>query len=112
MRIVSCTFGVLLAVLMAAPANAATESELLNIRKFAQMKCGGCHVIDKQQPEFVAYRGAGTPPSFSTLAHDPAMTPEKLRRALRLPGGNMANLLLTKADIEDLITYIDSLRTP
>lgn len=111
MRTIS-TLGFLLCMVMASGAQAANDSDLSEIRRFAEMKCGTCHVVEKPKWELTAYSSAGVPPSFHTLAHDPAMTPQKLRRALRLPTGNMATLMLTDQDIESLVAYIVSLRTP
>ena len=106
------TFGLLLCIVTASGAQAASESELSDTRRFAQTQCGACHIVEKPKREFSVYRTAGAPPSFYALASDPAMTTTKMRRSLRLPSGNMANLLLTDADIDGLITYIVSLRTP
>ena len=49
------------------------------------------------------------PPSFKTVAHS-GMTADQLRAFLSHPHGAMPDLALTRAEIDDLIGYIDTLR--
>jgi cytochrome c len=48
------------------------------------------------------------PPSFSTIAH--ARTADQLRTLLSHPHGAMPDLSLTRAEIDDLVGYIETLR--
>ena len=52
-------------------------------------------------------RRAG-PPTFQTVARS-GMTPDQLRAFLSHPHGAMPDLALTRAEIDDLIGYIQSL---
>jgi len=81
-------------------------------RKFAQIECGQCHVIEDRPGREPPPRQPGAAPDFVTLAYDPEMTLEKMRDSLRLPHGQMANVLVAEKDIENILSYIVSLRAP
>ena len=68
--------------------------------------CVECHEVEAGQ------RGASLPdpPSFQNLAEDPAMTPLALRVFLSTPHANMPGLILTDAEIDDIIAWIHSLK--
>lgn len=73
----------------------------------AQDDCVQCHEIeagerDGQLPD---------PPSFQILADDPAMTALALRVFLHSPHANMPNLILSDADVDDIVAYIHSLKS-
>ena len=50
------------------------------------------------------------PPSFQNLADDPAMSPLALRVFLTTPHNDMPNLILTDAEVDDVIAWIHSLK--
>lgn len=79
-------------------------------RKFAQVECGGCHVVVDKSKKAPPPREQGAAPHFRTIANDPNMTDDKIRETLRLPHGNMANLLISERDTLNVIAYISSLR--
>jgi mono/diheme cytochrome c family protein len=79
-------------------------------RKFAQVECGQCHVVEDKRDKEPPPRQPGAAPHFQTLATDPEMTVEKMRDTLRLPHGEMANVLVAEKDIENILSYIISLR--
>ena len=79
-------------------ADAAKGSQL------AQQWCASCHVTGGT-PAANLQQG---PPSFSTIAH--ARTADQLRAFLSHPHGAMPDLSLTRAEIDDLIGYIETLR--
>jgi hypothetical protein len=79
-------------------------------RKFAHVECGGCHVVTDRSKKEPPPREQGVTPQFKTIARDPAMTDDKIRETLRLPHGNMANLLISERDTLNIIAYIASLR--
>jgi cytochrome c len=79
-------------------ADAAKGSQL------AQQWCASCHVTGGT-PAGNLQQG---PPSFSTIAH--ARTAEQLRAFLSHPHGAMPDLSLTRAEIDDLVGYIETLR--
>jgi cytochrome c len=73
--------------------------------QLAQQWCASCHVIDSNAGGAVQEG----PPSFKTVAHS-GMTADQLRAFLSHPHGAMPDLSLTRAEIDDLIAYIDTLR--
>lgn len=78
--------------------------------KFAKIECGNCHVVEQEAGKMPPKRVEGAAPHFKTIAYDPEMTADKIRETLRLPHGAMANLVLAEKDIENIISYIVSLR--
>ena len=89
-----------LAVVTARPlrADAAKGSQL------AQQWCANCHVTGGS-PATNVQQG---PPSFATIAR--TRTADQLRTFLSHPHGAMPDLALTRAEIDDLIGYIETLR--
>ena len=79
-------------------ADAAKGSQL------AQQWCASCHVTGGT-PTGNLQQG---PPSFSTIAH--ARTADQLRAFLSHPHSEMPDLSLTRAEIDDLVGYIETLR--
>jgi cytochrome c len=73
--------------------------------QLARQWCASCHVIGGS-PAGAVPQG---PPSFQTVAHS-ATTADQLRAFLSHPHGAMPDLALTRAEIDDLIGYIDTLR--
>jgi mono/diheme cytochrome c family protein len=73
--------------------------------QLAQQWCANCHVIGGT-PVGAVPQG---PPSFSAIAHS-GMTADPLRAFLSHPHGAMPDLALTRAEIDDLIGYIETLR--
>jgi mono/diheme cytochrome c family protein len=73
--------------------------------RLAQQWCANCHVID--------HGGVGTtvpqgPPSFATVAR--RLDARQLRVFLSHPHAPMPDLALTRAEINDLIAYIETLK--
>ncbi len=79
-------------------------------KKLAQMECVNCHVIENVADKSTTPRSPGEAPYFRSIAFDPKMTTEKIRSTLKLPHGEMANILLTEKDIENIILYIEGMR--
>lgn len=71
----------------------------------ARQWCANCHVIDGTGPRSVVQQG---PPGFHAVARH--LDPAQLRTFLSHPHGAMPDLALTRAEIEDLIAYIESLK--
>ncbi len=90
--------------------HAASAPDPVAGRKFAQFECGTCHVVDVQKDKAPPPRVAGAAPHFKIIATDPAMTTDKIRSTLRLPHGSMTNVLLAEKDVNNIISYIVSLR--
>lgn len=75
-------------------------------RALATKVCVECHAVERGDR-----RGAlPDPPAFQSLADDAAMTPLALRVFLTSPHVNMPNLILTDAEVDDVIAYIHSLK--
>lgn len=79
-------------------------------KKFAEIECGRCHVIEEQAGKAPPARTPGAAPHFKTIAFDPLMTADKLRDKLKMPHGAMANILLAEKDIDNIISYIIGMR--
>ena len=105
-KIVSLAVVLFAAIPFTSTASSVSDSE--NVRRLIEYKCGGCHIVGVRDALPTAPTGAA--PHFAALAHDPGMTVAKMRRSLRLPTGSMVNVLLTERDIDDIISYIVSLK--
>ena len=73
--------------------------------RLARQWCVNCHVIDGTGPATTLPQG---PPSFRIIAGH--LDPGQMRSFLTNPHGAMPNLALTRAEIDDLVAYIDSLK--
>jgi len=72
----------------------------------AQRNCSNCHVISGVQ------RNAPTDgaPTFQSIAGNPAMTATAIRLFIEIPHPRMANQMLSRAEIADIVAYILSLK--
>ena len=95
--LVSLTFGA--ATAYPALADAAAKGSQL-----AQQWCASCHVTSASRTGNVQEG----PPSFRTIAG--SRTADQLRAFLSHPHGAMPDLSLTRAEIDDLIGYIETIR--
>jgi mono/diheme cytochrome c family protein len=73
--------------------------------QIARQWCANCHIIDGN-PVGAVPQG---PPSFPAIAHS-GMTADQLRAFLSHPHGAMPDLALTRVEVDDLISYIETLR--
>lgn len=73
--------------------------------QLARQWCANFHVVDGNATRAVPQG----PPSFRELAHS-GMTADQRRAFLSHPHAPMPDLALTRAEIDDLIGYIDTLR--
>jgi len=73
--------------------------------QIARQWCASCHLIGGNSAGSVPQG----PPTFQTVAHS-GMSPDQLRAFLSHPHGAMPDLTLTRTEIDDLISYIDTLR--
>jgi len=71
--------------------------------KLARQWCANCHVIDRSGGEIVQQG----PPSFRSIG----LTSNQLRTFLSNPHGAMPDLALTRTEIDDVIAYIETLRS-
>lgn len=91
----------------AAPASEELPGDPALGRKLALEVCQECHHVEAGQRE----GELPDPPAFQNLADDPAMTPLALRVFLTTPHTNMPNLILTDAEVDNVIAYIQSLKS-
>ena len=73
--------------------------------RVAQQWCANCHVVSAGGPSATVQQG---PPAFATIAGH--LDPGQLRAFLSHPHGAMPDLALTRAEINDLIDYIETLK--
>ncbi len=96
-------------LLLAAPAAAMAQDlpgDPVSGRTFAMRHCAGCHAAAAEQ-----HRPAtDAAPAFLTLARDPAITELSLRAFLQTPHSRMPSIMLTRREMDDVISYILSLR--
>ncbi len=74
-------------------------------QRLAQQWCASCHVIGVGSTATTVPQG---PPSFPTVAG--RLDAGQLRAFLTKPHGQMPDLALTRAEIDDLIAYIETLK--
>ncbi len=75
-------------------------------QKLALRDCAACHVVAGRQAGPVP---TGVPP-FAAIAHMPSTTALSLRAFLQTPHPPMPDLALSRGEIEDIVSYILSLR--
>jgi len=75
-------------------------------RLLANQWCSSCHVVEP------GGLGVEAGPPFEAVANDPAVTAERLRGWLAAPHPPMPDLNLSRLEIESIVSYIESLRTP
>lgn len=74
-------------------------------RRLAVSICSKCHLVPEAQPT----SAMDAAPTFTTLANDPAMTNERLRRFLIAPHSQMPPIVISRTEVEDLIAYMRTL---
>lgn len=79
-----------------------------NGRALATRACANCHVVSGDQGRS-ATDGV---PTFASLARDPAITVQRLQGFMQSPHPPMPDLALTRREIDDIASYILSLRAP
>jgi mono/diheme cytochrome c family protein len=86
-------------------ASPSLAADLARGAQLARQWCASCHVVGHKAPK-VIQQG---PPSFQAIAQS-RMTPGRLRVFLSHPHGGMPDLSLSRAEIDDLIAYIETFR--
>src|SRR5262245_18466506 len=81
-----------------------TWADSIKGSQLAQQWCANCHVTSGS-PAGNVQEG---PPSFRTIAG--SRTADQLRAFLSHPHGAMPDLSLSRAEIDDLVGYIETLR--
>ena len=94
------------ALVAAASANAQQlPGDIAAGRRLAEGVCSDCHRIEKQAGP---PRGPG--PSFADIARMPSTTPLAISVFLQTSHNNMPNLILNQTEIDDVRSFILSLR--
>lgn len=75
-------------------------------RELAKKWCSGCHVVSPQQQ----HASNDAVPSFASIARMPSTTAMSVRAFLHTPHPPMPDLQLSHTEVDDLATYILSLR--
>jgi len=83
----------------------AAQADAADGERLARQWCVNCHVIDSTGPATTLPQG---PPSFRIIAGH--LDPAEMRSFLTNPHGAMPNLGLPRAEIDNLIAYIESLK--
>lgn len=91
---------IITAVIYSLPASA---GDAITGRETALKWCASCHDIQGRTTTDKA-------PGWRTIAEDPSRTPERLRRFLVKPHGDMPPIPLTAHDIDNLLAHIGTLR--
>jgi mono/diheme cytochrome c family protein len=73
--------------------------------RMALQWCAACHVVNGGGPSAIIPQG---PPAFRLIVG--YMNPDQMRAFLSRPHGAMPDLALTRAEINDLIDYIETLK--
>jgi mono/diheme cytochrome c family protein len=94
-----------LVLALASCSTSAAAADLVEGERLARQWCANCHVIDGSGPSASLPQG---PPSFRVAAGH--LNPAELRAFLTRPHGQMPDLSLTRAEIDDLIAYIETKR--
>lgn len=74
---------------------------------YAQKFCTNCHAVEKDENVIL-----GDVPSFQDVADAEGMSPRALAVWLRTSHPNMPDFIIPPDDIDNVIAYIMSLRTP
>ena len=72
-------------------------------RVIAERWCSSCHVAGNRSG------GTDAVPTLESISNDPRRSPEWVRQWLNAPHPPMPNLPLTRAQIEDVVAYLESL---
>jgi mono/diheme cytochrome c family protein len=96
-------FAAVLAAICLAPL--AARADAAAGARMALQWCASCHVVNGGAPSATIPQG---PPAFRLIAG--YMNPDQMRAFLSRPHGAMPDLALTRAEINDLIDYIETLK--
>lgn len=104
------TFGVGLALVIGAGGVAAQVGPSAdNGRALAEKLCVSCHVVTEGGMSGTVNADV---PSFIVIANKPGQTAANIAGRIVLPHPPMPQMHLSRTDIADLATYIDSLKAP
>ncbi|MGC2199475.1 MAG: cytochrome c [Stellaceae bacterium] len=99
------SFPALVILTLGLSAAQASGADVQKGTQLARQWCANCHIINGNPSDAVPQG----PPTFRTIARS-GMAPDQLRAFLSHPHGAMPDLALSRAEIDDLIGYIQTLR--
>lgn len=85
----------------------AAEPSAAHGHQLALRLCSGCHVVDDASNSAVP-AGIGT---FRGIANSPGQSAERISNVLILPHLPMPDNQLTRDEIQDILAYLETLRT-
>jgi cytochrome c len=91
--------------LIVLPGCGGAQADAARGRILSEQWCAQCHGVHLNEPS-----ADPKAPSFSAIAGEPSATDYALRVFLRTPHPTMPNFVLQSPDIEDLVSYIVSLK--
>jgi cytochrome c len=97
-------FSVLSVAAAAVPNCAVAAGDAASGLALAQTWCTGCHIVEP------AAAGGDSAPPFAAIANRSNLAPGALRAWLTDPHPPMPNLELSRQQIDDIASYLDSLR--
>ncbi|MGX1100630.1 c-type cytochrome [Amorphus sp. MBR-141] len=71
----------------------------------ARQWCSACHIVDEEQTT-----GSADVPPFAAIARSESLTADGLAAFLANPHPVMPNLSLSRAEIADIVAYIEALK--
>lgn len=74
--------------------------------RIARQECARCHAVERGEYQLLLL----APPSFQALANNPEHTVAVFRILLTTPHQDMPDLILDPAEIDDVVSYVMSLR--
>ncbi len=99
-------YAALILTCLASPALAQEHGDARAGRALALSACANCHLVAEGQSK----PPMDSVPSFDAIAHNQAMTEQRLRVFLNKPHWPMPDLQLSRQQIEDEIAFIGELR--
>ena len=93
------------AILLLASVVAAVAADPERGLQLSRGWCASCHLVE------AAGIASDAAPSFVAISKDPAITPERLRAWLAKPHPPMPDLPLARAEEDDILAYIMSLKS-
>lgn len=77
-------------------------------RILAERLCATCHVVSDAQTSSAT---AG-PPTFASIANRPGQTRQRIVNVLISPHPPMPDVHITVQEIDDIVSYLDTMRSP
>jgi mono/diheme cytochrome c family protein len=106
MRHVIALMAVLVCVCVAGPVRAQDIGDTANGAAIARQVCAECHAVERGQRRSSNEEA----PAFDAIAKTPGMTSIALTAALRTSHRRMPNIILSDAELKDIVAYLLTLK--